>query len=72
MRYGAESPDQSQARSHVQTFLVHGHTKNSLLYHPLIDKLVEYWQVVAPSKGWVISTDLVSINFFLRSDPCTK
>ena len=38
-------------RSRELFFLLHGHTENSLLNHPLIDKLVGYLQVVAPSKG---------------------
>ena len=57
MRYGAEA----EPRGHIEvdltrksrelTVLVHGHTENSLLYHPLIDKLAGYWLVVALSKG---------------------
>ena len=55
-RYGAEAEPRGQFRSGTRrsrelTVLVHGHTENSLLYHPLFDKLVGYSQVVAPSKG---------------------
>ena len=39
-RYGAEGPYQSGTRrSRELTVLVHGHTENSLLYHPLTDKM---------------------------------
>ena len=62
--YG-ERPYRSWTRRSCKlTFIVHGHTENSLLYHPLFDKLVEYWQVVPPST-WAVYTKWLSIGEFL-------